>query len=265
LTLAGNVNARQYAAQLMNRGRNGIPAHLQYNVPALLNRLDQVERQLLTSDPRTALARAQIPRIRNDIANGQTSGRSLMNMYDATNAAKRDAGLFQLNRADQRAARRAIDQVRDAVGDTIRDFQPQYPQAINDWQNGVMAFRTIHQSNAVSNYVQSLAKGPYAKLLSGPAAALFGIGSYGAYTAPTIVSGSVAAAIPAAHQTTKIIYRMSNNATLRDYYFRAFQNAGDQNKQAFIQNFSKFKTENERLEAMEEKAHAKKKNSKPAK
>ena len=264
MTLAGHVNAPQYAAQLMNNGRNGIPANLQYNVPTMLNRLHQVEISLLTSDPRTQLARAQIPRIRNDIANGQTSVRSSMNMYDATNAAKRDAGMFQMNRADQRVARHSIDQVRDVIGDTIRDFQPQFPQAINDWQNGVMAFRTIHRSNAVSNFVRSIMKGPYAKLISGPAAALFGVGSYGAYTNP-MVAGTAAVLGIAANQTGKVIYRMTTNETLRNYYFRAFQNAGEQNAQAFIQNYSKFKTENERLEAIEVKAHAKKKNSKPAK
>ena len=107
-------------------------------------------------------------------------------------------------------------------------------------------------------------KGPYAKLISGPAAALFGVGSYGAYTNP-MVAGTAAVLGIAANQTGKVIYRMTTNETLRNYYFRAFQNAGEQNAQAFIKNYSKFKTENERLEAIEVKAHAKKKNSKPAK
>jgi hypothetical protein len=240
MMLAGNVNGNQYASDLMNRGRQGIPNTVQMNVPRFTNRLNQVANSpmLLQSDPRTALARQVLGGLRQDLANGQTNSQSLFTMYDAVNAAKRNRGMFELGRGDQAFARRAIDQVRHAVRDEIMDVGANYPQAIRDWQNGVSAWATIHRSNTLSNWVQEQAKGPYAKILTGPAAALFGVTSYGAAKAP-MVALPAAAAVPAAYKTGQVLYRMQQNQPLRNYYWNALHEAGEQNLPAFISNYVK--------------------------
>lgn len=250
LILAANVNAPRYASNLMNAGRNGLPNNLTANTQRFTQRLDAVEATLLNSDPRTALARQTSARIRQDIANGQLNSRSMMNMYDGVNAAKRDAGLFSMNATDQRFARRAINQVLGSVRDEIVDMGVNHPAPIANWQNGLQAWAAIHQSRAVSNYVEGLAKGPYAKLLGGPAAALFGVGSYGATKAlPGFAKLGVAAAVPAMYKTGQVLHRIYNSPVLANYYWHAISAATMENSQAFISNYNKLNKELEKSPA----------------
>lgn len=260
LSLAGNVNAPQYASNLMNQGRNGIPNTANFNIRSLQTRLQNVanDPHLLHADPRTALARQQLAAIQNDLANGQTSLRSLMTSYDGVNAAKRSRGLFELNRNDQNFARRAIDRVRDAVGDEIRSYANQYPEAINNWQNGIQAWATIHQSRAMSNYVEGLAKGPYAKMLSGPAAGLFGISSLGAYKAP-LLAGPLSIATPAAYKSGQVLYRVWGDENLARYYWNAIGAAAEQNTPAFIKNYNALNKGLEKSDTTKKKAKPKEK------
>lgn len=252
LSLAGNVNAPQYASQLMNQGRNGLPNTLHADIPRFTRRLDAVANSplLLHSDPRTALARQTLAGIRNDIANGQTNSQSLFTMFDGVNAAKRNRGLFELGRSDQNFARRAINEVRNAIRDEILDVGVNHPEAIQSWQNGVRAWATIHQSNAISNWVESAAKGPYSKILSGPAAGLFGIGAYGAHKLPAFISGAGSVAIPASYKTGQVLYRMWNDPNLRAYYWNAIAASQTENLPVFISNYNKLNKGLEKSESV---------------
>lgn len=238
LSLLGNVNAPRYASDLTNQGRNGIPQNLNYNTPRMMQRLDQVERSLLTSDPRTSLAREQIANIRRDIASGQNSTRSLMTMYDGTNAAKRNRGLFELNRNDRNFARGSIDRVLHAVRDEIMESGSNYPQALESWRNGIQAWAVIHQSKAITNTIDSWARGPYAKVLGGPALGLFGVSGYSALKAP-IVAAPASVAVPAAYKTLQTAYRTWQDPRLSQYYWNAILDAQRENAPAFINNYNK--------------------------
>lgn len=259
LSLSGNVNAPQYASRLMNEGRNGIPNNVPINVQRIQNRLQNVlnSPQLLQSDPRTALARQQINAIQNDLANGQTSVRSMMNGYDGINAAKRNRGLFELNRSDQNFARRSIDQVRDAVRDEIMDAGSNYPQALNSWRNGIQAWAVIHQSRALTNTIDSWARGPYAKILTGPAAGLFGVGAYSGFKAP-IVAGPIGIVGPAAYKTLQTAYRAWEDPRLAQYYWNAINAANLENAPAFINNYNKLNKGLEKLDSSKKNAKSKK-------
>jgi len=260
LSLAFNVNGPQYASELMNRGRNGFPNNLQANVPRLQQRLDTAANShlLLHSDPRSALARQALAGVERDIANGQTNVRSLLTMYDGVNAASRNRGLFELgSRGDQAFARRAINEVRNVLRDEIRDVAANHPQALNDWRNGIQAWATIHQSNAITNWVKETAKGPYAKLLTGPAAALFGIGSYGASSHPGIALAT-SATTASAYKTGQVLYRMWNSPVLSDYYWRAISAAQSENLPAFINNYNKLNDKLEKSGSSKPKSKSKK-------
>ncbi len=245
LMLAYSVNGNQYASNLMNRGREGLPQTLRMDVPRFTNRLDAVERNLLSADPRTALARQTLSALRADVASGQTNSQSLLTMYDAVNAAKRNRGLFELPRADRAFAIRSIDQVRHAVRDELMEVGRAHPEALQNWQNGVTAWAVVHQSNSVKNYVQSLASGPYAKALTGPAAALFGVGSMGA-TANPQATAAIGAGAGALYKTGQVLYRMWNDPNLARYYWGAVTAAGAESAPAFISNYNKL---NEGLES----------------
>lgn len=259
LSLLGNVNAPQYASELMNRGRNGIPVGVNIDVVRLQNRLQQVSRDphLLHADPRSALARQELAAIQNDLANGQTNVRSLMTTYDGINAAKRNRGLFELNSSDRNFAKRAIDRVRDTVRDEIMDAAANYPQALDSWRNGIQAWAVIHQSKALTNWVDQLAKGPYSKILSGPAAALFGVSAYGGFKAP-IVAGPASVAIPTAYKSAQTAYRVWNDPNLQRYYWRAISAAQAENIPAFINNYNKLNKSLEKSDSVKKNTKSKK-------
>jgi len=236
LSLLGNVNAPEYASDLMNQGRTGIPQNINFNTPRILNRLDQVESNLLSADPRTALAREQIANIRRDISNGQRSVRSLMTTYDGTNAAKRSRNLFDYNTNDRNFARGSIDRVLHAVRDEVLDAGSNYPQALESWRNGIQAWAVIHQSRAITNTVDRWAKGPYAKVISGPAAALFGVGTYAGVKTP-LASIPLATAVPIAYKAGQTAYRSWEDPRLAQYYWNAISDAQAENAPAFIKNY----------------------------
>jgi hypothetical protein len=245
LSLAFNVNASQYASNLMNQGRNNFNPNLQVNVPRYENQVNRVARNMLQGDPGSALAQQQIAGIRNDISNGQTTIRDLLTRYDALNRAKRDRGLFALNPGDRRSAIRNINEVRDVVRGEIQHLGRNNPQALMDWQNGVQAWATIHSSNAVRNWVESLANGPYSKMIAGPALGLFGVGSLAAYKAP-IVSGPLSLGAAATYKTGQTLYRMWNDPTLNQYYWNAISAAQRENIPVFISNYVKLNKELEK-------------------
>jgi hypothetical protein len=257
LSLVANVNASRYAANLVNQGRNAFNPNLNADVPRYQNNLNGVARNMLQGDPRSALAQQQLAGINNDIANGQTTMRDLMTRYDAINAAKRDRGLFALIPGDRAAAIRYIDQVRDVVRAEIQALGQTNPQALEYWQNGIAAFATIHRSNKISNFVEELVKGPYSKLLTGPAAALFGVGSYSAIKAP-LIAVPAAAIVPATYKTGQTIYRMWNNEHLANYYWNAISAAQAENIPAFINNYNKLNKELEKSDSVEKKTKPKK-------
>jgi hypothetical protein len=259
LSLLGNVNAPQYASGLMNQGRNGVPNQLPINVPRMQQRIQNVlnDPHLLHADPRSALARQEANAILNDMANGQTSVRSMMTAYDGINAAKRNRGLFELNRGDQNFARRAIDQVRNAARDEIMESAQQFPDALNSWRNGIQAWSVIHQSRSITNWVDGLAKGPYSKMLSGPAAGLFGITSYGGMKAP-LIAGPTALAVPAGYKAAQTAYRAWNSPSLSNYYWNAISAAQEENIPAFINNYNKLNKGLEKSDSAKKKAKPKK-------
>lgn len=260
LSLLGNVNAPQFASQMMNHGRNGMPNNVNVNLPRLQNRLQNASRNplLLNADPRSDLARQELAAIQRDLANGQTSVRSMMTTYDGINAAKRNRGLFELGRNDQNYARRAIDEVRNVIRDEIMDAGSQYPTALNSWRNGIQSWAVIHQSRAITNWIEGVAKGPYGKTLSGPAAGLFGVTTYGGIKAP-LIAGPAAAVIPPAYKTLQTAYRVGNDPNLARYYWAAVSAAKRENIPAFINNYNKLNKIIEKSDPTKKKTASKKK------
>lgn len=238
LSLANNVNAPAYAAQLMNQGRNGFGPNVRANVPRYHQNLDRVARNMLHGDPRSALAQQQILGIRNDIANGQLSMNNLMNRIDAINAAKRDRGLFQLNRADRNAARRNINQVRDVVRDEIVHLGQSNPQALRAWQEGMGAFAAIHRSRAITDMARRFADRLHG---AGEIGSIFGLGT-GIVKAPLGVATG-ATVVPAAYKTGQVLFRVMTNPTLAHYYWDAIGAAGRGDSNVFIKNYNRLNDE----------------------
>ena len=255
LSLLGNINAPKYASEMMNQGRNGIPQAANFDTPRMLKRLDAVDKKLLSADPRTALARQTSASIRSDISNGQNSVRSLMTSYDGINAAKRNRGLFELSKGDREYAKRAINDVLHEVRNEIVDAGKNYPEALKSWRDGIQAWAVIHQSKSLTNTIDNWARGPYAKVLGGPAAALFGVGAYGGLKNP-LIAGPAAVGVPAAYKTLQTAYRVWEDPRLSKYYWNAILEAQRENAPAFINNYNKLN------KSLEESSGSSKKNKK---
>ena len=248
-SLATNINAPRYASQLMNRARKDIPHTVQGDVPRITRGLEEVERTLLSSDPRTELARKMIVSVREDLASGQTNYPSLLRLYDGINAAKRNRGLFDFTKTDRGVAKEAIDRVRNVIGAEIRIAGAPYPEALKSWEDGVQAWAVIHRSRAITSEVEALAKGPYGKLLAGPALGLFGAG--GVLAPVTTVQGAAIGA--PLYKGVQTLYRVVQNPTLADYYWKAIMGLEAENLPAFINNYNKL---NKGLEKEEKSTRA---------
>ncbi len=242
LSLLDKVNAPRYAAEMTNNARRAFDPNLQANVPRYMNRLTQVQNNptVLVSDPRTALARNQINTLQQNVANGQNSIESLMTAYDGVNAAKRSSGMFELTRpSDRRFATHALDNVLGAVRDEIREVGSSNPQALNLWQQSMGAWRAIHQSNSIRDWVGDLFRGQYAKLATSVAAPLFAGSAYGIYKEPVV--GLTAAAIAAGgSKLFQVGYRVLNDPVLAEYYANALSAAARQDAPVFIKEYEKF-------------------------
>jgi len=220
--LISGVNANQFAAGMVNQGRNGFNNNLRVSVPRYEGDLNQVSRRMLQGDPRSALAQQQIAGIRNDIQNGQTSMRDLMTRYDAINAAKRDRGLFELGRTDRNAAIRNINDVLGVVRNEITTLGRANPQALRSWQDGMAAYATIHRSNAIKNTVESWMTGPYAKFAQTATGGLFlgGVGG-AAYKGLAAYGAGASAGTQAIYKTGQVAYRVTQDPNLRRYYWNS--------------------------------------------
>jgi hypothetical protein len=247
LNLATNINGSGFAAELMNEGRQGFNNNVRANVPRMQNTLNNIQNNFSAGDPRSALAAQTIDNIRIDIQNGQIGINDLMRRYDAINAAKRDRGLFQLNRADRRAAVRNINQVRDAVREEIHAIgNPVNPNAIRSWQNGVNAFSAIHRSEAIGNFTKNLFNSPNAKLAATPLAALFGYGGAKLAGLPAAITGGAAVVAPAAYKTMQIAQRVYSDPNLARYYWQAMSAAAAENSEVFLKNYNKLNSNYEK-------------------
>lgn len=259
-----NANASMYAANQMNAGRNGVPNNVVANVPRYQNSVNNVANNMLHNDPGSTLARQQLEGINRDIQNGQTSVRELMNRYDAINRAKNDRSLFELDSTGRRAAIRNINQVRDTVRQEIQQSAGNYPQALRNWENGVQAFATIHQSQRMTRWIDNTLRGPYAKLAGltiGPVFGIAGLKYPGAVLSGAKVTAPLAAATAGAYKTGQVAYRIWNDRNLARYYWNAIGAAQAQNSAAFVKNYQELEKAYQKKYGKESIQKSTKKNS----
>lgn len=235
LSLGSNVDARRFATEMVNRGRNGLPNFLNANILRYQARMNQMQNRVLMNDPRTALTQSQINGINNDIANGQTSIQALMNRYNAISAARRDRGLWAMSAGDRRVAVNSINDLQNAVRQEILDIGRAYPEAIQNWQQGNAALRIIHQSNTITNWVQGQLSSPLGK---GIGAATGASALFGAKGVPAL-AGAATGAAAATYKSGQVLYRVMNNQNLRHYYFEAIAAAQAQNSVQFLKYYDK--------------------------
>lgn len=238
LSLGANVDARRFATDMINRGRQSLPNYLNANVQRYQARITQVRSQTLQNDPRTALTSSQILGMENDIANGQVSIQDLMTRYDALNAARTSRDLWALTPGNRAFAIRSINNLQNALRQEIMDVGRNHPEAIANWQQGMSSMRIIHQSQAISNWVQGQLQSPLGKGIGSATgiSALFGV------KAAPALAGATTGLAAGTYKSGQLIYRVMNDANLRRYYMEAISAAQAQNSVAFIKNYEKLES-----------------------
>lgn len=240
LSLLGNVNGRQYASQQVGDARRALPNHLRLDLNRYLQRIDALENQFLAGDPRSEIALKQLGFMRQDILKGQTSIHEAMTRYDAINATKQTKGFFELNRGPLRdAASHNIDQVRHAVRDMILETGRAYPDALQQWTNGIQSLAVIHTSNRLTNFAKETLKGPYGKIGAAAVGSLFGLTGYH----HPIVTGALSTAGAMTYKTGQVAYRVWEDPQLRTYYSKAITAAIAEDAPVFIKNMQKLDAE----------------------
>ena len=258
MSLMNNVNAKGYAADLMNEGRNGFPNTVRTNGYRYSANIRRFNRHLAKGDPRTVIVEGLIDGISHDIGNGKLTMRDLMTRYDSINAVKRSKGFFQLNKGGKEYAISQIDRLLGIVKEEINTLGRSNPSALNSWNNGLQAFSSIHRSNVIKNFVEATAKGPYAKILSAPVASMFGLTGAAAYklspyAGPGVTGIASATLVPAVYQTGKVAYRVFKSPVLARYYWDAMSAATKNNTSAFVKNYQKLNKEYEKKYSSEDK------------
>jgi hypothetical protein len=240
LSLVGNINASNYASDLLNKGREGVPDNLQISVPRIIKRLSSVGSKLLRSDPRNDIARQRIAKVEEDLANGQTSVRDMMDAYHGVNASKRSKGMFEIGqRPDVEFARSAVDKVKNAINDEILEAAASHPEALENWRNGIQSWAVIQQSKRLTNWIQDKIRAPGGKTITGVALPLFGLTGAGAAVKAPLVAGSIGAATVPLYKAGQVAFRVYQDPRLSHYYWNALSAAAKQDFPMFLNNYNK--------------------------
>lgn len=240
VSLAGLLSPRNYANSLMNIGRQGFGPYNAANPHRLYAHVRNYQRRLIGTDPATSFAHATSSDILKDIRGGKTSMQSLMSMYDGINRKMRDAGMFQMGKADRKVAKHHLTGVKNILKNEINKVGQSNPPALKAWNDGLKASAIVHETqwagNLANEWIQTakLAKvAPYgmASLFTGGvmgAAAKLGVPQVGAALSPAITAGI---------KTTQVLSRIYKSPELAKYYFSALGELTARNQVEFSKNY----------------------------
>ena len=218
LDIASRGNARHHARNLLHQAENSIPLNSRINGLGFLNMLNNLEAQIriggVAPSDRPALQVIAEFRARIDPNNPMIDPRELLAMNRNINEVRANIGAFDVPAHARPRASRHLNEVHNALNDTIRQYGQRNQQFANLWQRGNEAYAVWAQSNAISNFVQRY----YTKPFFSDATKMLFFSGVGQTTKNFPASLTSAAAVAAPYQAIKMLYRVSQSAELRRYY-----------------------------------------------
>ena len=237
--------SKKYINGLWKNVDDMIPAGATADATKLSNGLNTLLADLKQggTTPRTAAAIQKIEEVLKAIDNGQISSKELTKFRKSINDNIDQLGGFDFNvpKSQRIASIDNLNKVKKEVIESFNEYAAQNnPELAKMWHSANEASAVQGQSNGISNFIRKQF-GDKFKSVAGKS--LFGLVPAGAYSAvvnipATIAAGGIAAGTATAYQAGKLIYKITNSPTLRQYYKKVLEGATKQNSQQVIQNLT---------------------------
>jgi hypothetical protein len=247
-SMAGASNPREFANNRIQQAKNLVPENATINARPFENQIIQIRNQLrkgLNTPDKSSTFQA-IENLGNQIdpITGRMNFRSLMQARDDINRLIDTAGGFDVPTSIKNATVRNLNNLKSRMIDTIDTTLQRFdPQAAELYRSGYEAASVLHQSNAISRFIEKVggkyAFNPLTKTLFGGGAVASGAAFF-----PKAAIGA-ATGFPL-YQTGKLIYRVANSPTLAHYYGNVIRDATIQNTPSLLKNLKRFDKELEK-------------------
>lgn len=257
LSLANLGNAPRVAGQALNNSRNMLARGLNFSAYDTQNALGRLRNQpwFITGVNSTKQpAFTMIENIERSINHGQINGREAMQLREDINTARKSLGGFLVEgNPDKAQALRYLDQVDNALMDSMRNYGERVnPAWWRAYQEANEAFRVTKRSEAIADVISKYAKAPTsqtAKIAFGTALA------HGSVHLPLV--GLTAGGLFAIRKSYQIMNRMIRSPILRNHYLDVINAASQGNSAQIAKAFDKFDREAKRIEKKEAEFYSK--------
>lgn len=255
-TLAGQAQPAEFAANRIAQGKAATPQGMTVFNHNLNNRLTRLNRRINQGlrVPSKSNARQGIRDLqRQTDAQGRIPMEALMDARDNVNEWIAEAGGWDVPAPVRDRTVANLNEFKTALIRTIdENLAARVPQAAELYRTGYEAAAVVHQSNAISNFIE---KHFGRKTASIGAKVLFP-----SLTAATPILPKTAlatAAVYPLYQFSKVLYRVGNSPTMGRYYLDVIAEASRGNVPAMVNSLQKL----DKKLAEEEKKDAKKGNA----
>lgn len=219
--------SKKYIGDLFAESEAAIPNGLRVPVSQLQQDLSASKTVLQRggSSSRTTKALQKIDEIEQRIQNGTMDPKEFPAFRKTINSAIDDLGGWDMatSPANRRQAIKHLNEVKDAIIKEAERYGQTNPQFLKAWKKANEAASVSGKSNKISNFIEKVV----GKKAGTTIKTLFGFGGVTSLLSPG--TALVAGAGTVAYQGFKLLYRVVNSPTLRDYYKKVISSALKEN------------------------------------
>ena len=242
LDLIGNrpQGAKNYASELFKKAEESIPKGISVSAAKLEPALNKLEKSLTAGGKQSTTPKAleKIQEIRSEIKNGKISLERLIPFRRSINDAIESIGGWEseVPKKFKPLAKRNLNSVKSEVIDALNEYGSKFNPEFKKYHNAANeAWAAYEQSNKISKFLKHLgysSKSPVIQSLFGLGGSALGIGTL--IKSPVTFGMGVTGAL--GYQGYKILNRIQNSPTLREYYLDVLKNASKRNAPATIRS-----------------------------
>lgn len=239
---ASEKNATAFANNRIQQGKSLVPDNATTDAMYLIEKVNPLVNKLKKGIqvPSKSKTFKGLDDLLNQVdQNGRINIQSLMQARDNINEWISEAKGFDVAPVVRDASVRNLNQLKSSIIDTIDNaLQNRFPQAAELYSSGYQAASAVHQSQAVSNFIE---KNFGRKVSSVAVKTLFpSLAAGGAVAPKAALTGAVAIPI---YDAGKVLYQISKSPTLSKYYEGVLRASIEGNSQSMIRNMTKLDEE----------------------
>lgn len=220
-----------------------VPQGTMQNTGSFINDLNQVETQLKKGLSKTSPTKQKTLSVLDEIK-GKASGgampvEDLVESYVDINEFLNSKQLFdELGTSGKKLLKKRIDKVKNAVSNSIEDYGKSNSEFYKEWTEANRAHAILQRNKSAKDFLTK-----NIKTIPGHLAMSMAFKTFLGIPALSSLGAGFAA-----FQAGKIMSRIANNKTLREYYFQVLDSAAKENLPQTINRISKFKKQLEKEE-----------------